>query len=244
MSGNSNNNVNAAYVALWKSKNKNLVDIDTDGDYLFYNKEKIDIRDVYMQDILRNSTISTAIHQMDSPTFVQIIKMHKTALDMKKIELEEKVRRYNMSEKTLSNNENGISIERFFDLIAMTEEEINSNAIYMLQIEEFKHKIKNFQEWEEASMLTEPALSLLQQFNQKARALLNKENRTVQEDEIVQQLTFDSDDVQENAVTMSRVKKKQANVPTNKAGHIDAVIILIMLLNIGFIIAMTILGNR
>ena len=243
--GSSNKDINAAYIALWKSKNKNLVDIDTDGEYLIYQNEKIDIREIYMQDILRNPTIFTSINQMNSDTFIQIIKTHIEALKIKNIELEEKVRRYNMNEQPISKNID-ITPERYFELIAKTEEELNSNAIYVLQIENFNKKINNFQELAEEGMLTEPSESILAEYNNLTRSLLKKENRTALEDEIVKELAPEQiDETQNNVVQMrTRIKKNQYYTPTSNAGHIDAIIILIMLLNIGFIIAMTILGNR
>lgn len=243
--GSSNKDINAAYIALWKSKNKNLVDIDTDGEYLIYQNEKIDIREIYMQDILRNPTIFASINQISSNKLIQIIKTHLEAIKIKNIELEEKVRRYNMNEQPISKNID-ITPARYFELIAKTEEELNSNAIYLLQIENFNKKINNFQELAEEGMLTEPSASILAEYNNLTRTLLRKENRTAQEDEIVSQIVPEQiDENQNNIVQMrTRTKKNQHYMPTNKAGHIDAVIILIMLLNIGFIIAMTILGNR
>lgn len=150
-----------------------------------------------------------------------------------------------MNEQPISKNID-ITPERYFELIAKTEEELDNNAIYLLQIENFNKKINNFQELAEEGMLTEPSASILAEYNNLTRALLRKENRTAQEDEIVSRIVPEQiDENQNNIVQMrTRTKKNQHYMPTNKAGHIDAVIILIMLLNIGFIIAMTILGNR
>lgn len=95
MSGNKNEDINAAYIAFWKQKNPKLNDIETDGKTLSYHNEKIDITDIYMQDILKNPNIFYSIDTMESKTLVDIIKVHVYAILIKEKELEEKVRRYN-----------------------------------------------------------------------------------------------------------------------------------------------------
>ncbi len=94
MSGNNNKDINAAYIAFWKSKNPKLNDIETNGKVLTYHNEKINITDIYMQDILRNPNIFYSIDTMESKTLVDIIKVHIFAILLKEKELEEKVRRY------------------------------------------------------------------------------------------------------------------------------------------------------
>ncbi len=94
MSGNKKEDINAAYIAFWKEKNPKLKDIETDGKILSYHNEKINITDVYMQDILRNPNIFYSIDTMESRTLVDIIKVHIYAILLKEKELEEKVRRY------------------------------------------------------------------------------------------------------------------------------------------------------
>lgn len=95
MSGNSNKDINAAYIAFWKQKNPKFTDIETDGKVLTYHNEKIDISNVYMQDILKNPNIFYSIDTMNSETLVDIIKVHIYSILLKEKELEEKVRRYN-----------------------------------------------------------------------------------------------------------------------------------------------------
>lgn len=93
MSSNNNNQINAAYVALWKEKNPNLKEINTDGRYLVYQNEKLDIQDIYMQDILLNPNIFVEINTMNEKDLFQIIKLHVYATKMKEKELLEKARR-------------------------------------------------------------------------------------------------------------------------------------------------------
>ncbi len=95
MGSNNNYEINAAYVASWKEKNPKLKDIETDGHYLNYHGEKIDISNVYMQDILRNPNIFYGMDTMESDDLIKIIKVHIYSILLKEKELEEKVRRYN-----------------------------------------------------------------------------------------------------------------------------------------------------
>lgn len=93
MSGNSNEKINAAYVALWKEKNPKLKEMKTDGHFLICKNEKLDIHDVYMQDILLNPNTFYGIETMEENDLFQLIKLHVYATKMKERELEEKTRR-------------------------------------------------------------------------------------------------------------------------------------------------------
>ncbi len=93
MGGVSNKYINAAYVASWKEKNPKLHDLETDGNFLIYNNEKLDIRNIYMQDILINPNIFYGIINMESKDLFNIIKLHTCAIKIKEKELMEKVRR-------------------------------------------------------------------------------------------------------------------------------------------------------
>ncbi len=93
MSGNSNKEINAAYVASWKEKNPKLSLLETDGKYLKYMEEKIDIQDIYMQDVLINSNLFHNIPYIDANKLFNIIKLHVYAIQVKEKELKEKVRR-------------------------------------------------------------------------------------------------------------------------------------------------------
>lgn len=100
MSSNSNQAINAAYIKLWKEKNPKLVQLETDGAYLSFRNKKIDIQNIYMQDILRNPNIFYHMTSIDSSQLFQIIYVHVYSIFLKERELEEKVRRYNSYEYT------------------------------------------------------------------------------------------------------------------------------------------------
>ncbi len=93
MSGNTNKEINAAYVASWKEKNPKLRELETDGRYLKYKEEKIDIQNIYMQDILMNPTLFNTIPYIDADVLFDLIKLHMYAIEVKEKNLVEKVRR-------------------------------------------------------------------------------------------------------------------------------------------------------
>ena len=73
---NSNVRANIAYIEYFKSLNPNLKEIICNGNYLVYNNEKIDISNVYMQDILANNTLFQSIRNITAFDLVNLIKMH------------------------------------------------------------------------------------------------------------------------------------------------------------------------
>ncbi len=93
MSGNSNKEINAAYVASWKEKNPKLLELETDGKYLKYKNEKLDISNIYMQDVLINPNTFNDIPYMEVQDLFMIIKLHVYAIHVKEKQLQEKVRR-------------------------------------------------------------------------------------------------------------------------------------------------------
>ena len=93
MSSNEFSKINAAYVASWKERNPKLMEIKTDGQFLTYQNEIIDIRDIYMQDILSNPRIFHSITTMDAEDLFTIIKLHVCAIEMKERKLLNKARR-------------------------------------------------------------------------------------------------------------------------------------------------------
>lgn len=95
MSGNDNSKVNAAYVASWKQVNPKLFDLETDGQFLYYHNEKLDIRGIYMQDLLSNSNLFYSMNDIEGEDLFNIIKIHVNAIKIKEAELKEKVRRLN-----------------------------------------------------------------------------------------------------------------------------------------------------
>lgn len=101
MSSNNNDQINAAYVASWKEKNPKLNDIETNGHFLIYKNEKIDISNIYMQDILKNPNIFYSIDTIESKDLFKIIKTHIYSVLSKEKSLEEKVRRYQEYEQRI-----------------------------------------------------------------------------------------------------------------------------------------------
>ena len=95
MGGNDNSKVNAAYVASWKQANPKLFDLKTDGNFLYYYDEKLDIRGIYMQDLLRNSNLFYSMNSIEADDLFNLIKIHVYAIKIKETELKEKVRRLN-----------------------------------------------------------------------------------------------------------------------------------------------------
>lgn len=136
----------------------------------------------------------------------------------------------NELEEFLKNPKNNIAFTNFENHIQMAEELDNGNGID-----------------QEGGILPDSASFVLQQFHQKVSELIGKENKTPREEALVKKYyKQETTEERENIVPLSRTrtKEKEYYTSTNKAGYIDATIILIMLLNIGFIVAMTILGNR
>ncbi len=93
MSGNNNISVNAAYVASWKEKNPLLFELKTDGKYLTYQNQTIDISTIYIQDLLFNSNLLNSIPFIEGKELFDVIKLHTEAIKIKEMELEEKTRR-------------------------------------------------------------------------------------------------------------------------------------------------------
>ena len=101
MSSTSIESINAAYVASWKEKNPNLLPLQTDGHYLLYQNQKIDISEIYMQDLLLNPILFQNINTIGANDLFEIIKLHINAIKIKERELKNKTRRLKNYESTL-----------------------------------------------------------------------------------------------------------------------------------------------
>lgn len=93
MSGKSNIDINAAYVASWQEKNPLLKDISLENNILSYKNEKINIEDIYMQDILMNANTFNSIYKIDGKVLFDLIKLHTFAIKIKERDLKIKLRR-------------------------------------------------------------------------------------------------------------------------------------------------------
>ena len=78
------------------------MDLETNGYYLHYQNEKLDISEVYIQDLLANPNLFYSIDNIDSQVLFRVIEIHVNAIKIKERELENKVRRLN--EYEYSNN--------------------------------------------------------------------------------------------------------------------------------------------
>ena len=94
MSSTENINTNAAYVASWKQINPKLTDLKMEGVYLYYQNEKLDIRNIYMQDLFSNPNLFHSIQFIDAYQLFQIIKIHVYAIKIKEYMLEQTQRRW------------------------------------------------------------------------------------------------------------------------------------------------------
>lgn len=145
-----------------------------------------------------------------------------------------------------------LPIDQYFEIIAKPEEEVKN----ILKDHQTNRAFNNFEALilqakglEKGEILPESANFILPRYYQKIFELIEKENRTPREEILVTQYynEMKPQEEQKNNIVPMRTRTKEKNDyyrPTSKAGYIDATVILIMLLNIGFIVAMTILGNR
>ncbi len=80
---NSNVRANIAYIEYFKTLNPKLREINCDGNYLQYNNKKVDISQIYMQDILANNALYQAIRDIEAIDLVNLIELHVYAVQVK-----------------------------------------------------------------------------------------------------------------------------------------------------------------
>jgi hypothetical protein len=101
--------------------------------------------------------------------------------------------------------------------------------------ESYEDFIENCQKYED--IITPATQSVLASYNSKLMNLSSKENKTSYEEEVVKNF---------KAPFQNQAEAERTNGPVRKlakSGFIDATIIIVIILNIGFTIAMTILGR-
>lgn len=130
-----------------------------------------------------------------------------------------------------SQNNNLITSSEYFELLKKTE----LTPIESSQKKSFEDFIKQCQKYEE--LISPASQSILTQYNTKSLELANNENRTSHEEAVLEE--FKNGFIQNENLTQEGPSRKLA-----KAGYIDAAVILTIILNVGFIVAMTILGAR
>lgn len=99
----------------------------------------------------------------------------------------------------------------------------------------YEKYIKLCNEYEE--FLSPAAQSILNTHNSKTMELSSKENKTPYEDAVLNEFKSTFEQNQQQLNNDGPVRKLA------KAGYVDATIILVVLLNLGFIIAVTIIGG-
>lgn len=236
MSGIDNKKINAAYVASWKEKNPKLADIKIEGNFLVYQNEKVDISEIYMQDILLNPYTFHSITTMEAKDLFTVIKLHVEARQMKEKSLVNKVRRIkNMDEnlEEINGNDSTVTVEEYFAILRKTEP--------LNPVEESKrNRFKDFLLMCEKNALTldQDSRDICTEYRKELAKLYYKENPTPLEKEEMEtyemKMNNSNTDTEENGYQRSLLK----------AGYVDATVILVLLLNIGFIIAMALLGSK
>ncbi len=122
---------------------------------------------------------------------------------------------------------NLITTEEYFEILNkndLTPEELRKKAYF----EDFIKRCKKYEAY-----ISPAAQSILSEYNSKTMALDSKENKTIYEENVLKdfQAAF------EDNLEINKTKKRKLV----KAGYIDASIILAVLLNVGFIIALSLL---
>ena len=130
---------------------------------------------------------------------------------------------------------NNITTSEYFNLL--NKENLNPEDI--IKKVSYEKYIKLCKEYED--LLSPAAESILKEHNSKVMELSTKENKTIYEDAVLKE--FQSTFEQNNEVSKTNdgpVRKRNlAN-----AGYVDATIVLVILLNLGFIIAMALIGAK
>lgn len=232
--------INAAYVATWQQNNPKLLDIKTDGKYLYYQKESIDIEDIYMQDLFSNSELFYRMNTISAKDLFCIIKVHVYATKIKESKLNANVRRMYMDSSTTSiansTAKAALTVEEYFSL----RDRMDLSPEEIVQKSRFEDFIKNCLEFE--AYLSKDAQRILNEYNMKQleyaakREMNTKPEMNVESNNIV---PFPLPPQEEPELV-----EEQGPVRTlTKAGYINSTVILIVILNIGFIVAMAFLGR-
>lgn len=133
-----------------------------------------------------------------------------------------------------------VTVDEFFRLIALKEDTFKENTLYLAQIETFRTFIKSCQELEAQGLEPESSTSYLNDFYRHAVKLqqMQEEERTELQQEVIKMVPEELLEKEKEMIRTRNIK------PSNNSGYVNAFIILVVLLNIGFILAMTILAGR
>jgi len=130
----------------------------------------------------------------------------------------------------MSSQTNIITTEEYFQILGKE----NLSDIERIQKERYEKHIKLSQQYED--FLSPAAQNVLNVHNSRTMELGNKENKTLHEENVLKDFQSAFESHQNNLEHEGPVRRLA------QSGFIDAGIILAILLNVGFIIAMAILG--
>lgn len=222
MSSFDNSKINAAYVASWKQANKKLEELKTDGKTLYYQDKTLNIQDIYMQDLFSNSNLFYSMNTIGPNDLFNIITIHTIAVKIKEQDLENKVRRIkemNIDEQSLE------TVDEYFSLLEKKDKK-PEDVMKIRWFENFIHLCEQYE-----SNLSLNAQEIYNRYTSKKMAY---------------DLTKQKETLQTMATSNSLEKELSGPVRTRtlpKAGYVDATVILIVILNIGFILAIAFLGK-
>ncbi len=125
-----------------------------------------------------------------------------------------------------------ITVEEYFTLLSKTEELTPKEIMQKKIFEDFITRC------EENSSLISPATeSIYAEYKRKLASLVAKENPTPQEVTVIT-------DFREKMESQEMNQEASYTRKLDKAGYVSATVVLVILLNIGFIVAMALLGNH
>ncbi len=135
---------------------------------------------------------------------------------------------------------NIITPREYKELIALS----NPDPIQIMKIKNYEDFLNNCAYLEQKGLLPEAADSIVSENNMNTMELANKENRTLQEEKVVENFQNALDRDEEDYDNIINFEKAKTRIRTiAKAGYIDVTFVLISLLNLGFIIAMSLISR-
>lgn len=131
---------------------------------------------------------------------------------------------------------NIITVEEYIELLN-SENELTPQQI--IQMNSFETFIANCEKY--SLYLSPAAEKIYSQYKKELAKIYTKEKRTKHENNVL--LNFEKKVLEMNNNENENSEEFTRKL-TNKAGYVNAAIILVMILNIGFIIAMALLGSK
>ena len=132
--------------------------------------------------------------------------------------------------------DNKITPEEYFTILSQ-ERDLTPKEVMQKRIFE-KEFLENCEE--HSYHLSQATEDVYGEYHNRMAALISKENKTLLEIEVLEKYQKWILE-RENKENNEEIVRKLSN---DKGGYVNATIILVMILNIGFIIAMTLLGSK